>query len=88
MLNVLWLQLVEFLDVIDDPILGYTAPAVITVLHTQLATCAVDYRSVQTTVAENPSNTFTHSHTDGGVMHAGRQPARQYEVSRSGTPRH
>ncbi|CAL8328091.1 unnamed protein product [Gadus morhua 'NCC'] len=37
-------QLVEFLDVIDDPILGYTAPAVITVLHTQLATCAVDYR--------------------------------------------
>ncbi|KAK0131055.1 Autophagy-related protein 2 A [Merluccius polli] len=37
-------QMVEFLDVIDDPILGYTAPAVITVLHTQLATCAVDYR--------------------------------------------
>ncbi|KAJ0049937.1 hypothetical protein NL108_005250 [Boleophthalmus pectinirostris] len=37
-------QLVEFLDVIDDPILGYTAPAVITVLHTHLASCAVDYR--------------------------------------------
>ncbi|XP_056139851.1 autophagy-related protein 2 homolog A isoform X2 [Lampris incognitus] len=37
-------QLVEFLDVIDDPILGYTPPAVITVLHTHLATCAVDYR--------------------------------------------
>uniref|UniRef100_A0A4W6EXW8 Autophagy related 2A n=1 Tax=Lates calcarifer TaxID=8187 RepID=A0A4W6EXW8_LATCA len=37
-------QLVDFLDVIDDPILGYTAPAVITVLHTHLATCAVDYR--------------------------------------------
>uniref|UniRef100_H3DHC2 Autophagy related 2A n=1 Tax=Tetraodon nigroviridis TaxID=99883 RepID=H3DHC2_TETNG len=37
-------QLVEFLDVIDDPILGYTAPVVITVLHTHLATCAVDYR--------------------------------------------
>uniref|UniRef100_A0A8C5EBN1 Autophagy related 2A n=1 Tax=Gouania willdenowi TaxID=441366 RepID=A0A8C5EBN1_GOUWI len=37
-------QLVEFLDVIDDPILGYTAPAIITVLHTHLATCAVDYR--------------------------------------------
>uniref|UniRef100_A0A8C4NVQ3 Autophagy related 2A n=1 Tax=Dicentrarchus labrax TaxID=13489 RepID=A0A8C4NVQ3_DICLA len=34
-------QLVDFLDVIDDPILGYTAPAVITVLHTHLATCAV-----------------------------------------------
>ncbi|XP_062331921.1 autophagy-related protein 2 homolog A isoform X1 [Osmerus eperlanus] len=37
-------QLVDFLDVIDDPILGYTPPAVITVLHTHLATCAVDYR--------------------------------------------
>ncbi|CAG5990205.1 unnamed protein product [Menidia menidia] len=37
-------QLVDFLDVIDDPILGYTAPAVITVLHTHLASCAVDYR--------------------------------------------
>ncbi|KAK5896939.1 hypothetical protein CesoFtcFv8_010050 [Champsocephalus esox] len=39
-------QLVDFLDVIDDPILGYTAPAVITVLHTHLATCAVDYRPI------------------------------------------
>nr|XP_043897069.1 autophagy-related protein 2 homolog A isoform X2 [Solea senegalensis] len=37
-------QLVDFLDVIDEPILGYTAPVVITVLHTHLATCAVDYR--------------------------------------------
>ncbi|CAB1325069.1 unnamed protein product [Coregonus sp. 'balchen'] len=37
-------QLVDFLDVIDDPILGYTSPAVITVLHTHLATCAMDYR--------------------------------------------
>ncbi|XP_057705882.1 autophagy-related protein 2 homolog A isoform X1 [Corythoichthys intestinalis] len=37
-------QLLDFLDVIDDPILGYTAPAVITILHTHLATCAVDYR--------------------------------------------
>ncbi|KAM6923372.1 autophagy-related protein 2 homolog A [Xenentodon cancila] len=37
-------QLVDFLDVVDDPILGYTAPAVITVLHTHLATCAIDYR--------------------------------------------
>uniref|UniRef100_A0A8C9TLP9 Autophagy related 2A n=1 Tax=Scleropages formosus TaxID=113540 RepID=A0A8C9TLP9_SCLFO len=37
-------QLVDFLDVIDDPILGYTPPVVITVLHTHLATCAVDYR--------------------------------------------
>ncbi|XP_077588556.1 autophagy-related protein 2 homolog A [Stigmatopora nigra] len=37
-------QLLDFLDVIDDPILGYTAPAVITVLHTHLASCAVDYR--------------------------------------------
>uniref|UniRef100_A0A8B9H989 Autophagy related 2A n=1 Tax=Astyanax mexicanus TaxID=7994 RepID=A0A8B9H989_ASTMX len=38
-------QLVDFLDVIDDDILGYTAPAIITVLHTHLATCAVDYRN-------------------------------------------
>ncbi|XP_076143716.1 autophagy-related protein 2 homolog A [Alosa pseudoharengus] len=37
-------QLVDFLDVVDDNILGYTSPAVITVLHTHLATCAVDYR--------------------------------------------
>lgn len=37
-------QLVDFLDVVDDPILGYTAPAIITVLHTHLASCAVDYR--------------------------------------------
>ncbi|KAM4732434.1 autophagy-related protein 2 homolog A [Anableps anableps] len=37
-------QLIDFLDVIDDPILGYTSPAVITILHTHLATCAVDYR--------------------------------------------
>uniref|UniRef100_A0A673KXI4 Autophagy-related protein 2 homolog A-like n=1 Tax=Sinocyclocheilus rhinocerous TaxID=307959 RepID=A0A673KXI4_9TELE len=37
-------QIVDFLDVIDDDILGYTPPAIITVLHTHLATCAVDYR--------------------------------------------
>uniref|UniRef100_A0A8C7J6D7 Autophagy related 2A n=1 Tax=Oncorhynchus kisutch TaxID=8019 RepID=A0A8C7J6D7_ONCKI len=43
-------QLVDFLDVIDDPILGYTSPVVITVLHTHLATCVVDYR-------------YTHTHT-------------------------
>lgn len=43
-LYVFCLQLVDFLDVIDDDILGYTPPAIITVLHTHLATCAVDYR--------------------------------------------
>ncbi|XP_041093961.1 autophagy-related protein 2 homolog A [Polyodon spathula] len=37
-------QLVDFLDVLDDEILGYTPPAVITVLHTHLLSCAVDYR--------------------------------------------
>ncbi|TRY90128.1 hypothetical protein DNTS_031615 [Danionella cerebrum] len=37
-------KIVDFLDVVDDDILGYTPPAVITVLHTHLATCAVDYR--------------------------------------------
>ncbi|XP_055987729.1 autophagy-related protein 2 homolog A [Sorex fumeus] len=37
-------QLLEFLDVLDDPILGYLPPTVITVLHTHLLSCAVDYR--------------------------------------------
>uniref|UniRef100_A0A8C1GK90 Autophagy related 2A n=1 Tax=Cyprinus carpio TaxID=7962 RepID=A0A8C1GK90_CYPCA len=43
-------QIVDFLDVIDDDILGYTPPAVITVLHTHLATCAVDYRYCTTSL--------------------------------------
>lgn len=29
---------------LDDPILGYLPPTVITVLHTHLLSCAVDYR--------------------------------------------
>ncbi|XP_069500847.1 autophagy-related protein 2 homolog A [Ambystoma mexicanum] len=37
-------QLMDFLDVLDDPILGYMPPTVITVLHTHLFSCAVDYR--------------------------------------------
>ncbi|XP_044125665.1 autophagy-related protein 2 homolog A [Bufo gargarizans] len=37
-------QIIDFLDVVDDPILGYSAPAVITILHTHLFSCAVDYR--------------------------------------------
>ncbi|XP_043931707.1 autophagy-related protein 2 homolog A [Protopterus annectens] len=37
-------QLIDFLDVIDDPILGYIPPTVITVLHTHLFCCALDYR--------------------------------------------
>ncbi|XP_041037856.1 autophagy-related protein 2 homolog A [Carcharodon carcharias] len=37
-------QLMDFFDVIDDPILGYSPPTVITVLHTHLVSCAVDYR--------------------------------------------
>ncbi|XP_058382466.1 autophagy-related protein 2 homolog A isoform X1 [Diceros bicornis minor] len=37
-------QLLEFLDVLDDPVLGYPPPAVITILHTHLFSCAVDYR--------------------------------------------
>ncbi|XP_048475573.1 autophagy-related protein 2 homolog A [Rhincodon typus] len=36
-------QLMDFFDVLDDPILGYTPPTVITVLHTHLVSCAVDY---------------------------------------------
>jgi autophagy-related protein 2 len=38
------LKLLEFLDVLDDPVLGYLPPTVITVLHTHLFSCAVDYR--------------------------------------------
>ncbi|XP_007440636.2 autophagy-related protein 2 homolog A [Python bivittatus] len=37
-------QLIDFLDVVDDPILGFAPPAIITVLHTHLFSCAVDYR--------------------------------------------
>ncbi|XP_016012950.2 autophagy-related protein 2 homolog A isoform X1 [Rousettus aegyptiacus] len=37
-------QLLEFLDVLDDPVLGYLPPTVITILHTHLFSCAVDYR--------------------------------------------
>ncbi|XP_042294778.1 autophagy-related protein 2 homolog A isoform X2 [Sceloporus undulatus] len=37
-------QMIDFLDVLDDPILGFVPPTVITVLHTHLFSCAVDYR--------------------------------------------
>ncbi|XP_063002254.1 LOW QUALITY PROTEIN: autophagy-related protein 2 homolog A [Elgaria multicarinata webbii] len=37
-------QMIDFLDVLDDPILGFAPPTVITVLHTHLFSCAVDYR--------------------------------------------
>ncbi|XP_063549311.1 autophagy-related protein 2 homolog A isoform X12 [Gorilla gorilla gorilla] len=37
-------QLLEFLDVLDDPVLGYLPPTVITILHTHLFSCSVDYR--------------------------------------------
>ncbi|XP_077315666.1 autophagy-related protein 2 homolog A [Lithobates pipiens] len=37
-------QIMDLLDVVDEPILGYTPPAVITILHTHLFSCAVDYR--------------------------------------------
>ena len=37
-------KLLEFLDVLDDPVLGYLPPTVITVLHVHLFSCAVDYR--------------------------------------------
>lgn len=29
---------------LDDPVLGYLPPTVITVLHTHLFSCAMDYR--------------------------------------------
>ncbi|XP_059810801.1 autophagy-related protein 2 homolog A [Hypanus sabinus] len=37
-------QLMDFFDVLDEPILGYVPPNVITVLHTHLLSCALDYR--------------------------------------------
>ena len=37
-------KLLEFLDVLDDPVLGYLPPTVITILHVHLFSCAVDYR--------------------------------------------
>lgn len=37
-------QLLDFLDVLDDAVLGYLPPTVITILHTHLFSCAVDYR--------------------------------------------
>ncbi|KAG9346482.1 hypothetical protein JZ751_006793 [Albula glossodonta] len=60
-------QLVDFLDVIDDPILGYSPPAVITVLHTHLATCAVDYRYVLQYCDTQPSQTVI-THNNGLVV--------------------
>ena len=40
-----WLeQMLDFADVKDYPVLGYTFPTVITTLHTHLWGCAVDYR--------------------------------------------
>ena len=38
------LQIIEFLDVKDYPILGYVDPKVITELHVHLWNCAIDYR--------------------------------------------
>uniref|UniRef100_S4RCB8 Autophagy related 2B n=1 Tax=Petromyzon marinus TaxID=7757 RepID=S4RCB8_PETMA len=37
-------QVLDFLDVRDETVLGYSAPDVITVLHAHLWSCAVDYR--------------------------------------------
>lgn len=39
-------QVIEFLDVKDYPIKGYTMPTVLTELHVHLKGCAVDYRPV------------------------------------------
>ncbi|KAJ8390814.1 hypothetical protein AAFF_G00099460 [Aldrovandia affinis] len=37
-------QLVDFLNVSDEPVLGYTPPASVTTLHLHLWSCALDYR--------------------------------------------
>ncbi|XP_066279882.1 autophagy-related protein 2 homolog B-like isoform X2 [Branchiostoma lanceolatum] len=39
-------QMIDFLDVEDYPILGYTLPHILTELHIHLLGCAVDYRPV------------------------------------------
>ncbi|CAO2584424.1 Autophagy-related protein 2 homolog A [Lemmus lemmus] len=53
-------QLLDFLDVLDDPVLGYMSPTVITILHTHLFSCAVDYRPLYLPVrALITAETFT-----------------------------
>uniref|UniRef100_A0A8C4Q9H4 Autophagy related 2B n=1 Tax=Eptatretus burgeri TaxID=7764 RepID=A0A8C4Q9H4_EPTBU len=37
-------QVLDFIDVLDEPVLGYAPPDIITVLHTNLLGCALDYR--------------------------------------------
>ncbi|XP_013385934.1 autophagy-related protein 2 homolog B-like [Lingula anatina] len=37
-------QILEFLDVKDYPVLGYTLPTIVTELHVYLRGCAIDYR--------------------------------------------
>ncbi|KAI8514937.1 Autophagy protein [Branchiostoma belcheri] len=39
-------QILDFLDVVDYPILGYTLPHILTELHIHLLGCAIDYRPV------------------------------------------
>ena len=43
----LFLQLKDFFDVRDDPVLGFSPPAVVTVFHTHVWEGTIDYRLVQ-----------------------------------------
>ena len=37
-------QIVDFLNVSDEPVLGYTPPTSVTTLHLHLWSCSLDYR--------------------------------------------
>ncbi|EDO33743.1 predicted protein, partial [Nematostella vectensis] len=45
--NQLWLsQVSDYMDVVDEPVLGFVPPAVLTVLHTHVWSGAIDYRPI------------------------------------------
>ncbi|XP_032229224.2 autophagy-related protein 2 homolog B isoform X2 [Nematostella vectensis] len=45
--NRLWLsQVSDYMDVVDEPVLGFVPPAVLTVLHTHVWSGAIDYRPI------------------------------------------
>ena len=37
-------QIGDFFDILDEPILGYDMPRVVTELHTHFWSCGIDYR--------------------------------------------
>ena len=43
-MSYVFFQLMDFMDIKDYPIEGYTLPKSITTLHVHLVECAIDYR--------------------------------------------